>query len=74
MLNVDTSGVKISRLSQSKVSTDPKMVEMALVLLWAGPGFSRVSVRSGDTRTYLAKSASLNCSYLLVSLSVEAST
>jgi hypothetical protein len=54
MLKVDTSGVKISRLSESKVSTDPKTVEMALVLLWAGPGFSRVSVRSGDTQTYLA--------------------
>lgn len=37
--------VKISRLCRVSTETDGNM---ALILLWAGPGLSRVSVQSGD--------------------------
>lgn len=42
--------VKISRLCRVSTETDGRR---ALVLLWAGPGLSRISVQSGDMLTNL---------------------
>jgi hypothetical protein len=55
--------VVLCKSSPDSVSTDKNMAKTGLVLLWPCPGFSRVSVRSGDLLNYLPNQ---HCPILLI--------